>query len=713
MISSLPKPLQNDFDTIVIDLLSRYSLDNKSVQKLVQTVAQQVRKINNIPRTLRSTKSGINGAAFNDNKAEDGAEKPNFITRFQNLQTTFNKGGLLGVLFESLKNKQTDAKAKIALPENTETENSEKLLEQTTPQEFKLPQQNTEILEKIITSNEKLQEAFDSKGLINIVQNIFNLLKKRSDKTPNTTSKDKNEIIPVVSSTTRLTKENTAKPTVTTEAYTTDTQINKTDALTIKPQSTNYSTINTSTAQTTDNTSLNTTNLTTGESQAQTENLLPDEIEVVLGKINDEGEADLKRVLKSVFEDIMPKEKRGAPAKKEKERGSDDTGGLQFGGLIGLLSNLGGMSGLLGKVIPLLTKFGSALGVAGAAVAGNYIGGQVGKMIGSDEKFSEYWYGSATAGKEAYEKYGTGIEGFTAATYDLIFGEGKQLREEAEENKQREERIKTQALERSKKSLEGSDVAKDPELYQKTTEGLKEKLQIAKEEEKKYREEYEKAKKGALEGWNPFHDETAETTARQAYEARQFLVQKLENSLIELEKINPQEDKQQIKSSETISPSMPSSTINTVPEVGDAIVRPDGGLLVSSPKEGSLFQLSKNDGIIAGPVASSTSLTPQTTKIFSQIPSSITETHITNNNADKKVLSDIAGNTENTNKTLSILGDAVFKLAKVLDSKTMGGGNSVLINNNGQVQEYTSTAQIAANNRDSIRVIRQEFLAAI
>jgi hypothetical protein len=62
-------------------------------------------------------------------------------------------------------------------------------------------------------------------------------------------------------------------------------------------------------------------------------------------------------------------------------------------------------------------------GTAAAVAGGEIIGGQIGKAIGSSETVSEALYGSKTAGKEAYEQYGTGITGFLRASWDL----GKQI----------------------------------------------------------------------------------------------------------------------------------------------------------------------------------------------------------------------------------------------------------------------------------------------
>lgn len=696
MISSLPKTLQNDFDTIVIDILSRYSLDNKSVQKFVQTISKQVRNVRQLPRSLQPTKPGSSRAPTENKETKEASGRPNFITRLENLQNTFNKGGLLGVFFEYLKNRQSDAKAKIVPTEKINSEQNKKTKEEAN--NIQTNKQVSTVIEKTDTKFEKLQEAFDGKGLISIAQSILKELQKRSNKATETSKKVNTP-----------SQKNTTIPSTYNKKYNIDSQTNETNNSIITPQSTNYSTIKADNTQTTYTGAINSTNINSSSSQAQAQDLLTDEINVVLGGINDYGERDLKAILESVLEDVMPKEKPKSTKKSDTTPSSTNGDNAWFGGLFGLMADLGRMGGLLKGMVPMLSKFGSALGVAGAAVAGNYIGGKVGEMIGSDEQFSEYWYGSKTAGKEAYEKYGTGVEGFTSASYDYLFGEGKQLREGEKEGKVREEKMKVDALERSKKSLEGTPASKNIETYKKTREDLKKQLQEAQETERQSKEKYEETQKGSLEGWNPFHDETAETDARRNYEARQTTVKQMQNSLVELEKVNP--DKPSTPSAPNINNSS-SSTINnavTVPEVQDALIKPDGGLLISSPKEGSLFQLSKNDGIAAGPMTET--LSPQNIKPTSSMPPSVTETHVTNNNMNNKALEDIVHNTEKTNKTLLSLSESIFKLAKNINTNNQAN-NTVLVNNGQQTQAYTSTAQIAANNVDSIRLVRQQFLAA-
>ena len=744
MTTSLPKPLQNDFDTIVIDLLSRYSLDNKSVQKFVQIVAQQVRDIRRLPRTLQPSKNSTNSARTNtpDNKeTKDGTDKPNFLTRLQNVQNTFNKGGLLGVFFEYLKNKQADAKAKItpAEPlkfkqdEDTKDENGSEVrtTEQKNAVTGEIITRLDKLQESVITQLDKLQEAFDSKGLINIAQSILTTLKKNPKKESEKenvkyTKEQEDTAIPISTAANKIV-EDSELPSAISNTFTTvpqntnfstvnatDTQTNKTNTFTTVPQNTNFSTVNATNAQTV---APNTTNLSQiNTSQAQAEDYLPDEIDVIVGGINDYGKRDLREVLSSVIEDLIPKEKQSVPAKDKKEATESGEGG----GLIGLLANLSQMGGVVGRLLPMLGSFASTLGsvaaIAGTVVAGDIIGGQIGKAIGSNEKFSEFFYGSPTAGKEAYEKYGTGIEGFANASYDLLFGQGAELRQEAKESKVREEKLKIDHAKNSREKIQKTIATKSPEEVKKLQEKTQNNIQETQEKVKQLQEEYEKVK-DPMEGWNPFRSkekDQAEFDAKQRLENAQQQVEQLQSALTEFNKtgtVTPSTTDTQppTQESQITSENTTPTAVAPIPEVADAMFNPEGGLLVSSPKEGSLFQLSKNDGLVAGPL---TSVTPETTKVSSSIPSSVSETHITNNNADEKTLYEIANNTKETNKSLNTLSNAVFQLAKVFDNKTMSGGsNSVLINNNGKVQEYTSTAQIAANNVDSIRSIRQQFLA--
>jgi hypothetical protein len=91
--------------------------------------------------------------------------------------------------------------------------------------------------------------------------------------------------------------------------------------------------------------------------------------------------------------------------------------------------------------------------------------------------------------------------------------------------------------------------------------------------------------------------------------------------------------------------------------VADAAIDPSGGLVVSSPQEGSLFQLSKNDGVVAAPVAKDSSSNDSSAK--QSIPQSYGKSD--------SILEKIAENTYATNNSLSNLASGFTALAKALE----------------------------------------------
>lgn len=112
---------------------------------------------------------------------------------------------------------------------------------------------------------------------------------------------------------------------------------------------------------------------------------------------------------------------------------------------------LGGLGTLATTPIASMGAAGAAGTVAAGVVGGELIGGMAGQAIGSNEAVSEALYGSPTAGKEAYEKYGTGMIGFSRASYDYLFGEGAKVRKETAETE-----AKTTEMQ---KTLEESQIA--------------------------------------------------------------------------------------------------------------------------------------------------------------------------------------------------------------------------------------------------------------
>jgi hypothetical protein len=132
--------------------------------------------------------------------------------------------------------------------------------------------------------------------------------------------------------------------------------------------------------------------------------------------------------------------------------------------------------------------------------------------------------------------------------------------------------------------------------------------------------------------------------------------------------------KANIPESAPITTGAPSEPTPPVKQVGDAKVKPDGGLVVSSPTEGSLYQLSKNDGIVAGPVTDDASASGGS--------SSIASTAANIGNSDK-ILTKIAINTETTNKSIAGLANGFNVLAKSLERLGVSVANQspTVINN--------------------------------
>jgi hypothetical protein len=125
--------------------------------------------------------------------------------------------------------------------------------------------------------------------------------------------------------------------------------------------------------------------------------------------------------------------------------------------------------------------------------------------------------------------------------------------------------------------------------------------------------------------------------------------------------------------------------------VGDAVIDPKGGLLVSSPTEGSLFQLSKNDGVVAAPFGSSADSGRSSDKTI------------------ENILGVIANNTGATNGNLTNLIAGFNNLAKEL-AKTGAVDNApVVISNNADssssgfagAAQYIKTASSSAREYTS------------
>ena len=187
--------------------------------------------------------------------------------------------------------------------------------------------------------------------------------------------------------------------------------------------------------------------------------------------------------------------------------------------------------------------------------------------------------------------------------------------------------------------------------------------------------------------------------------------------------------KANIPESAPISTGAPSEPAPSVKQVGDAKVKPDGGLIVSSPTEGALFQTSKNDiieenapsskpgsifqlnkdsGITAGPVTDDTS---------SPKSSSIASTAANIGNSDK-ILTQIANNTETTNKSLAGLANGFNVLAKSLEKLGVSVANQspTVINNvsggSKGSSPKVSSSQIASAGNSAISSFRSGIEAS-
>ena len=167
--------------------------------------------------------------------------------------------------------------------------------------------------------------------------------------------------------------------------------------------------------------------------------------------------------------------------------------------------------------------------------------------------------------------------------------------------------------------------------------------------------------------------------------------------------------KANIPESAPITTGAPSEPTPPVKQVGDAKVKPDGGLVVSSPTEGSLYQLSKNDGIVAGPVTDDASASGGS--------SSIASTAANIGNSDK-ILTKIAINTETTNKSIAGLANGFNVLAKSLERLGVSVANQspTVINNVSGGSKGSSpkisSSQIASAGNSTISSFRSGIEAS-
>lgn len=700
MISSLPKSLQNDFDTIVIDILSRYSLDNKSVRYFVENVAQQIRGINRLPRVLKEAKSAqrkTQDPTGTEDAVSNNKEKPNFLTRLQGYQSAWNRGSLVGVFLEYLKNRREDQQAKLVQQKEnttlgfTKEKSKQEPIARTVKSEKeiverfsnKITETRTNILERVVNNLQKIQEIFSSPGLLGATKSILSEYEKSKTAKP----------VPSVTSTTSYTGSSYNAPT------------------------NNYSTVNIANTDTDNDGSIE---LTRGEAQAQKPLLPPTKEEppiVILGGINQTGKDDLESVLKAFFKQRITEDTSTSLKTLDQNSGYEGPGlldtYLQYKGIRSLFggsqdkkkttpnksksrskpstvqprdskgrftkkptTSTPKSTAKPGRFIPKLGPGGLLRGIGTLGLGmladwgGQMAGGEIAKDIYGEEKTAA-----------AYEEYGADVFGLFKASYDATkaIGEVKEAREQLEKQEKQTIPLDIKAMMFGYKDL--ADFSKA----------------VSSGEEK--RRMY----------WDDKNQAVVVISPDKTQEIHKFTYGKGFQGKPEIIGPNGKQISQTSSNKQTTtSKSMPVQNPEVKPLPPDAkppdIEKPSINLI--SPPSSILPETTK----ISEPT---TSLTPEIATPVSPIPPSITETHITNNNQDKKALSDIVSNTSKTNQSLATLGDAVFKLAKVFDSKTMSGNSSIIVNGNGQAQEYTSTSQIAANNVDSTRRVRQEFLAAL
>ena len=126
--------------------------------------------------------------------------------------------------------------------------------------------------------------------------------------------------------------------------------------------------------------------------------------------------------------------------------------------------------------------------------------------------------------------------------------------------------------------------------------------------------------------------------------------------------------------------------------VGDAMINPNGGLIVSSQSSGKIYNLSKTDGVVAAP--------------FTQ------ESKPSLNLDGSKLLGDIESNTGDTNKSIVKLAEAMFKIMGIIGENSSKQGVNVYPTMTQQPQQKND-AQALQTISNAIQGIRNEFLSSI
>lgn len=155
---------------------------------------------------------------------------------------------------------------------------------------------------------------------------------------------------------------------------------------------------------------------------------------------------------------------------------------------------------------------------------------------------------------------------------------------------------------------------------------------------------------------------------------------------------------------------------SSVKQVQDSVIDPKGGLVVSSPEVGALFQLNKKDGIVSGPMTEDNreriqSSTQENEKSSSSLSNLLISS--SNNNKSDSILERIANNTALSNQNISNLIEGFNNLAKALQ-KTLGEQASIpmVVNAtaNQEVPQRPTSSQYASAGNSDIASFRTNFI---
>jgi hypothetical protein len=155
---------------------------------------------------------------------------------------------------------------------------------------------------------------------------------------------------------------------------------------------------------------------------------------------------------------------------------------------------------------------------------------------------------------------------------------------------------------------------------------------------------------------------------------------------------------------------------SSVKQVQDSVIDPKGGLVVSSPEVGALFQLNKKDGIVSGPMMEGnregiTSSDQENGKSASVL-SNLLVNNSSNNKSDS-ILERIANNTALSNQNISNLIAGFNNLAKALE-KTLGDQASIpmVVNatSNQEAPQRPTSSQYASAGNSDIANFRTTFI---